>query len=619
MREKEKEKYFNNEEEKPNFFDKDKIREIFCNNKIAEKYSFSLDFICDYNNNLYKKTEIDYLPLKYNKQNGDINTEILIKFCSYFKAGAVDLSASQSIYRYYRHYGAIAFKELICVPDLSVVFNNKLIYLGKNFIYEGQLDKIYKDTAKDLLIEKAVETGIIENPVNFYFIKNAIYYNYNPNVDIKDFPTIYRIVKEWLAPFERWDNLTEEDETNIKTFFEIIGYSLLPAEPEPKIFLFTGAGRNGKSQAIHLIERIIEGRILKGNDDSEYRNIYSTSFSALKETHETANLKDKTLCIIPETDNGYIPSEIVKRLTGGDNNRSNQKYKTAHNFKPYCKLLIATNVTPKTNDFSAGHMQRYVFLDFNNNFDEIIGHKKINNIIASISNKEIEAFANYCLIALKNLIENNFKLSNEKSILEKTNKFKEKIADIEYYIEQKCIITEIDDGENKTNYIFVADMKADLTTWYLTNHKGEAKMPSSVWTTGISKLKRDGIIEECLIRYSGRIGRAYKGIKWKINPFTDEPAQRTLIIENLEKEEAHTQEEKESITYLTPRSKEIVTTKTKEYTESEIIDYLKKTTKGKIPEGYTEKELIRIAKKNNLIYEPRANVYKINELEVKDE
>jgi putative DNA primase/helicase len=93
-------------------------------------------------------------------------------------------------------------------------------------------------------------------------------------------------------------------------------------------------------------------------------------------------------------------------LTGNGGIQAQEKYQKSFSFVPYTKLLFATNKIPKANDEVDAYYERWILVNFPNQF---IGEKRDNQIYEKITTKEeLEGLLKKCLDILPNLLKNNF-------------------------------------------------------------------------------------------------------------------------------------------------------------------------------------------------------------------
>jgi putative DNA primase/helicase len=153
--------------------------------------------------------------------------------------------------------------------------------------------------------------------------------------------------------------------------------------PIQVLFCFCGIGRNGKTQFLKLLTKFL----------GEY-NCCNTDLDLIagqnRSRFETFKLYRKLAGLMGETDFGILSSSsLLKRLVGGDLIGFEMKGKNPFDAYSYCKLLIASNSLPSSEDTSEGFYRRWIILDFVNQFPEG------TDIINTIPNIE------YCNLARK--------------------------------------------------------------------------------------------------------------------------------------------------------------------------------------------------------------------------
>lgn len=201
-----------------------------------------------------------------------------------------------------------------------------------------------------------------------YFFTNPIPWDVG---ETEDTPTINKLFTEWVG------------ETNKTTLYEILAYCCYREYPIQVLFCFCGIGRNGKTQFLKLLAKFLGENnvcntdldLIAGNNRSRF---------------ETFKLYKKLAGIMGETNFGILASSsLLKRLTGGDMIGYEMKGKNPFDAYSYCKLLIASNSLPSSEDTSEGFYRRWIIIDFPNQFNE--GTDIVNSI------PEVE----YCNLAKK--------------------------------------------------------------------------------------------------------------------------------------------------------------------------------------------------------------------------
>jgi putative DNA primase/helicase len=217
-------------------------------------------------------------------------------------------------------------------------------------------DKIFNIKTKD----------ISEPDPNIFFV-NPIPHGIG---ETSETPVMDKIFTEWLG------------ESYKKTLYEVLAYFCLPDYPIHTIFCLIGAGRNGKSTFLSLVNKFI------GND-----NICSTELDNLLDSRfESAKLYKKLVCTVGETNFGTInKTSLIKKLTGQDLIGAEFKNKKPFDFINYSKLVIASNSLPSSNDTSEGFYRRWVITHWDSEFKEggdilnIIPEEEYSNLVKKIT------------------------------------------------------------------------------------------------------------------------------------------------------------------------------------------------------------------------------------------
>lgn len=248
---------------------------------------------------------------------------------------------------------------------------------------------------KDKLID--IFSGIEIDATPEYFTTNPIPYKPHSN-KFMETPTMDRIFEEWVG------------KEHVKTLYQIISYCLLPDYPIHRLFCFIGAGMNGKSCFLRLIEKFLGPS-----------NCCSTELDSLINSRfEVTRLHKKLVCMMGETNfNELSKTSILKKLTGQDLIGFEYKNKNLFEEKNYAKILISTNNLPETTDKTIGFYRRWLIIDFPNQFSEQI------DILKHIPEEEYESLALKSIMYLYDILKERH-FHNEGSIEDKQKNYEEK-------------------------------------------------------------------------------------------------------------------------------------------------------------------------------------------------
>ncbi len=246
-----------------------------------------------------------------------------------------------------------------------------------------------------------------------YFVTNPIPWRIGKN---EDTPFMDKIFKEWV-----FKQGIQED-SYVKTLYQIMAYCLVPSMPIHRIFCLIGDGLNGKGTFLRVVEKLVG----EGNKcASEVEMLSSNRF-------ESSKLFKKLVCFVGEIDRGiFKKTKTLKSLSGDDLVRFEIKGKDSFDGHNYAKPLIATNHLPESSDKSKGFYRRWTIIDFPNRFDE---KKKIEN---DIPNEEFENFCFKSLKVLRELFEVG-EFENDGTIEQRENKYERHSSFIGEFINIYC-------------------------------------------------------------------------------------------------------------------------------------------------------------------------------------
>jgi putative DNA primase/helicase len=94
---------------------------------------------------------------------------------------------------------------------------------------------------------------------------------------------------------------------------------------------------------------------------------------------------------------GAMPDATIKKIISGETLTAERKFKDAFDFRPVCKLWLATNHLPSTKDFSDGLFRRFTILQFPNRFDD---RPDVDTALDAKLIAEASGVLNFCLDAL---------------------------------------------------------------------------------------------------------------------------------------------------------------------------------------------------------------------------
>ena len=242
-----------------------------------------------------------------------------------------------------------------------------------------------------------------------WFTTNPIPWNLTKSQETQT-PTIDQFFNDWVSP------------EYVPLLYEIVAYCMLSDYPIRRVFCFDGAGANGKSTYMKIIENVV------GKE-----NVCTADFGILSTRFETSKLYKKLVCEMNEISHKQLKdSSTFKKLTGGDMIRYEFKGKDGFDDYSFAKLIIATNKLPESPDKSKGYFDRWCIIDFKNTFEEKPG------LLDSIPEQEYENLCRKCLKILSELLKTG-KFTREGQPEERRERYEERSSPIHDFMKDYSV------------------------------------------------------------------------------------------------------------------------------------------------------------------------------------
>jgi putative DNA primase/helicase len=186
----------------------------------------------------------------------------------------------------------------------------------------------------------------------------------------------------------------DDAQDRIRALVEFMALSLTSTTEYERALLLLGRGGNGKSKALNLVQAMV---------GAEYKS--AVELSQLDNRFQQSHLDGKLINVMSETStDGAMPDATIKKIISGETLTAEHKFKDAFNFRPTCKLWLATNHLPSTNDFSDGLFRRFTILQFPNRFDD---RPDVDTELDAKLKAEVSGVLNFCLDALASVYDRN--------------------------------------------------------------------------------------------------------------------------------------------------------------------------------------------------------------------
>jgi putative DNA primase/helicase len=166
---------------------------------------------------------------------------------------------------------------------------------------------------------------------------------------------------------------------------EMMGYSLMTHTDHERFAVLIGAGGNGKSVLLGILEALCGRENTAGVQPANF----SKSF-------QRAHLQGKLVNIVTELAQGAILADAeLKGIVSGEPSTVEFKFKDAFTMRPFATCWFGTNHMPKTNDFSGALFRRALIIEFNRVFSANEQDPRLKTALMA----ELPGILNLCLNA----------------------------------------------------------------------------------------------------------------------------------------------------------------------------------------------------------------------------
>ncbi len=297
---------------------------------------------------------------------------------------------------------------------------------------------------------------------------------------------------------------------------EIIGYTFYLGNEAQKMFCFLGAGKNGKTQFLLILNSFFNNTVRSSMD-----------LVALQDPVRVVGIYNKFINTCGDTSSRYLEDvDFIKKLTGEDSISSNPKYRDELTFFNRAKMLFSFNTMPNTSDKTFAFIRRLIIIPFSRKITEDM---KIDNLASKIISKEKDIIILWAIEGLKRLKNRKFSFELPYRCKLALEEYENDNNNIKGFIYKYCIL-------NTDGYIPVIELKKMYKLYCYT--EGMKELGNKNLKTTVSSLD---IKEKAKTKYKSRY---YDNISWKedikelIEDYENNDYKiRGKIEENLEKDE----------------------------------------------------------------------------------
>jgi putative DNA primase/helicase len=144
----------------------------------------------------------------------------------------------------------------------------------------------------------------------------------------------------------------------IKCALELMGYTLMSHAQHELFVMLIGAGANGKSVLLAILEGL-----------AGVKNVAGVQPANFDRSFQRAHLHQKLANIVTELKQGEVIADAeLKAITSGEASTVEHKFKDPFVMRPFATCWFGTNHMPHTRDFSEALFRRATILKFNRTF-----------------------------------------------------------------------------------------------------------------------------------------------------------------------------------------------------------------------------------------------------------
>lgn len=208
-----------------------------------------------------------------------------------------------------------------------------------------------------------------------------------------------------------------------RALLEMIGYTLMSHARHEKFIMLIGAGANGKSVLLSVLETLL-GR----------ENVAGVQPSNFDHSFQRAHLHMKLANIVTELKQGEVIADAeLKAITSGEPATVEHKFKDPFVMRPFSTCWFGTNHMPHTRDFSDALFRRAVIITFN----RVFAKEEQNPRLKDDLTKELPGILNLAIDAYSDALISGFTTptSSEKAKQE----WQLEADQVAQFVEDQCV------------------------------------------------------------------------------------------------------------------------------------------------------------------------------------
>jgi putative DNA primase/helicase len=231
------------------------------------------------------------------------------------------------------------------------------------------------------------------------------------------------------------------------------GWSLSGDTSEQTMFILYGTGANGKSTFLNTIMYLL-GEYALATPTETFMKKNGDNYS-----NDVARLRGTRFVTTTEVEQGRRMSEpLIKKITGNDEMTARFLYGEFFNFKPNCKIFMATNHKPVIKGADYGIWRRIKLIPFNTRITEDKQDKHLEMKLR----EEASGILNWLLEGMA--IWQQERLKTPKAVLFATDEYRGEMDVIGNFIQEKCV-------QDKNMTVTIKRLYKAYSDWCDENHE----------------------------------------------------------------------------------------------------------------------------------------------------
>jgi len=256
--------------------------------------------------------------------------------------------------------------------------------------------------------------------------------------DLFDFELPYDFNPKKISKAKKFfGQIMKNDEEIVDYLQTMLGYCITGETDLRSMFIFWGAGSNGKSTLCELLKKILDKFYISAD-----KKIFIKPERGSSHTAHLIPLVNARIAVLSETEEGEKLNEsLIKALTGNDTISARELYGKQFSFKPVAKYIMLTNHKPTFNVNDQALLDRIRYIPFNARFasrpkegEFLKDARFIDKLMSDYIN---EVFTWLCLGA-NNYYKLNGVIDVPKSLQEATDDYINEIDNVSQFIADMC-------------------------------------------------------------------------------------------------------------------------------------------------------------------------------------